>query len=119
MNYKKVFNNNYEKLLTLPMDDSIFIAQLTTNGLLPGDTGRSIEAKSTPADKASYFLNHITKPSLDIGNVNSFNILLSVMEQCEYNHVKELALEIKSSIESTVMYFVCVCVSPRPKAINN
>ena len=91
MDYKKVFNNNLEKLLTLPMNDSIFIAKLTTNGLLPEDTGRSIEAKSTLADKASYFLNYVIKPSLDIGNVNSFNTLLSVMEQCEYNHVKELA----------------------------
>ena len=111
MNYKKAFSNNFEKLLTLPMDDSTFIAKLATSNLLPGDTGRKIEAQSTPADKASCFLNRIIKSSLDADNIDSFNKLLSVMEQCEYDHIKQLALEIKSAIEGTVMHIIWLLIS--------
>ena len=111
MDYKKVFRNNFEKLLTLPMDDSTFIAKLITNKLLSGDTGEKIEAQSTPADKASYFLNHMIKPSLDLGNVDSFNRLLSVMKQCDYGHIKQLALEIKSAIEGMVMHIIWLLIS--------
>ena len=113
MDYKKLFRNNFEKLLTLPMDDSTFIAKLTTNKLLPGDTGGKIEAQSTLADKASYFLNHIIKPSLDVGIVDSLNRLLSVMEQCDYDHIKQLALEIKSAIEGMhmVMHIIWLLIS--------
>ena len=107
MDYKKLFSDNFEKLLKLPMDDSTFIAKLATKKLLPGDIGSRIEAQLTAADKASYFLNHTIKPSLDLDDFSSFDRLLSVMEQCEYDHITKLALEIRSRIDGiVVMHFL-------------
>lgn len=98
MTCKDIFSDYYEKLLRLPMQDSIFVAKLTRQKLLPGDSKRSIEGQLTPTEKASYFLDNVIKPSIEIGSADSFDALLSVMEQCEYDHIEKLAVEIKSKI---------------------
>ena len=82
------------------MNDAHFTAQLFRHGLLPGNTSDKIEASLTPADKASYFLNNVVKPALDIDDSSCFNILLSVMEHCGYVHVENLAGKIKSDINN-------------------
>ena len=104
MTYNKIYIGYSEKLLYLPMNDNTFIAKLNTQNLLPGDTESKIEGKSTPIDKASYFLNNIIKPSIDLDNGDCFNKLLSVMEQCGYDYIKQLASEIRSAIEGNVDY---------------
>ena len=81
------------------MDDILFIVSLSKHQLLPGNTRNKIETLPTQADKASYFLNHVIKPALDIEDTTSFGNLLSVMEQCGYDHVKKLACKIKSEID--------------------
>ena len=48
--------------------------------------------------KASYFMDHIIKPSLDIESVTCFNCLLKVMEESEYDHVRRLAHHIKCEV---------------------
>lgn len=99
MTYKKVYTDYCEKLLNLPMNDTTFITKLLAQNLLPGDTGNKIEGLATPADKASYFLNYVIKPSIDLDNGDYFDKLLSVMEHCGYDYIKHLALEIKSVIK--------------------
>ena len=73
----KVFQKFYSKLVkTLPMNDVIFIAELYSRDLLSNDLKEHIESLSTSARKASYFLDHVIKPSV----TSSFDKLLNVME---------------------------------------
>ena len=93
----------YEKYVTkltkcLPMNDTVFIANLFIHKLLFGDTIDKLHAISTQAEKASYFLDHVIKPALDIDDTSSFHTLLSVMQQCGYVHVEKLASDINSEI---------------------
>ena len=93
-----------EKLIKcLPMNDTLFIAKLSSHKLLPGDTNNQLEALSTPGKKAHYLLNHVIRPALDTDDTSSFDNLLSVMEHCGYGHVKKLACEIKSQIGKSGM----------------
>ena len=88
-----------EKLMgCLPMNDTLFTAKLSNCDLLSKDTSDQLEALPTQVAKASYLLNHVIKPTLDIGATFIFDNLLSVMEHCGYAHVEKLAYEIKSEI---------------------
>lgn len=80
------------------MDDALFIAELFSANLLPGDMKDQVKAMSTQADKATHFLDHVILPSVknDIGS--SFDDLIKVMEDGEYNSVKELAKQIRFSL---------------------
>ena len=89
-----------EKLvMCLPMDDTLFIVSLSKHRLLPGNTSNKIETLPTQADKVLYILNHVIKPALAIDDTSSFDNLLSVMEHCGYDYVKNLACEIKSEVD--------------------
>ena len=100
MTHKAAYGNHVVKLVKcLPMDDTYFIAELSAEGLLPGNTGSRIEAESTQAEKASYFLSHVIKPALDIDDSTGFDKLLSIMKTCGYNHVRKLATTIKSEVD--------------------
>lgn len=95
----KVFQQFYAKLVkTLPMDDAIFIAELFSRGLLPDDVKDHIEHLATPAKKASYFLDHVIRPSVTCKVGRSFDDLLCVMKDSEYQSVNELARLIRTSL---------------------
>ena len=92
MSTSKVFQHFYAKLVkTLPMDDAVFIAELFSANLLPDDVKDVVESKPSQASKASYFLDHMIKPSVMTGVGRSFDDLIKVMEDSEYDGVKELA----------------------------
>ena len=94
----EVFTQFFAKLAkSLPMNDPLFVAELFSHYLLPGDHYDQIESRSTRADKAVYFLNHVIKPAM-VNDVGSFNELLKVMEDSEYCNVKELARQIRSEL---------------------
>jgi len=96
MSTSEVFQQFYAKLVkTLPMDDTLFIADLFSEGLLPGNLKDQIQKKSTSADKAMHFLDNGIKPGLT-SDVGSFNKLLNVMKGSEYGEVKELAQKISA-----------------------
>ena len=100
MAYLRAYCSHVEKLVKcLPMDDTHFITKLSAQQLLPGDTDSNIKAMSTQAKKASYFLDHVIKPALDIDEISGFDKLLSVMRTCGYNHVEKLAQIIESEID--------------------
>ena len=100
MAHRKAYDNHVEKLVKcLPMDDIHFITALSAQNLLPGDTKNKIEKLSTQAEKASYFLNHVINPALDIGDTSDFKNLLTIMQTCGYNHVQKLASTIKLEID--------------------
>ena len=95
----KIFQQFYSKLVkTLPMNDAIFMAELYSRDLLPDDLKEYIESLPTSAKKSSYFLDHVIKPSVTIGDASRFDELLNVMEDSEYQGVKELAKLIKDRI---------------------
>ena len=100
MSADKVFQQFFAKLAkSLPMDDVIFVAELFSRDLLPGDHYDQVESKPTRAHKAVYFLNHVIKPAISI-DARSFNVLLDVMEDSEYCNVKEFAQQIKSELKT-------------------
>ena len=93
----RTYEEYIEKLVKcLPMDDTLFITKLFACKLLPGDTNSQLKALPTQVAKASYFLDHVIKPALEIDDTSSFDKLLSVMEHCGYAHVEKLACKIKS-----------------------
>ena len=95
----KVFQQFYPKLVkTLPMNDVIFMAELYSRDLLPDDLKEHVESLATSAEKASYFLDHVIKPSITISDASRFDDLLNVMKDSEYQGVKELAKLIRDSI---------------------
>ena len=99
MSTSEVFKQFFAKLTkSLPMDDPIFVAELFSHDLLPGDHYDQVQSRSTRADKAVYFLNHVIKPALTTG-VGSFNELLNVMEDSEYCNVKELTVQIRHRLQ--------------------
>ena len=99
MAHIRTYQNHVEKLVKcLPMDDTHFIIKLSAQQLLPGDTENKIKTLSTQADKASYFLNHVIKPALDINETSCFDKLLCIMQECDYIYVQKLAVTIKCEI---------------------
>ena len=99
----RIFQQFYSKLVeTLPMDDAVFIAKLFSNDLLPGDLKNQLKLPHrTSADKAVLFLDSVIEPSVTSDGGSSFDTLLNVMEDGEYQHVKELAKQIKACLRKT------------------
>ena len=108
----EVYKQFYARLVkALPMDDVTFIAELYSRDLLPGDARDLVKSLATRASKAAYFLDHVIEPSL-ANSISSFNKLLKVMENCEYDNVKELAelitIRLIEGAENTSIGEVCV-----------
>ena len=105
----EVLKKYAEKLIRcLPMSDVHFIAMLSNHELLPGNTNNQIKALPTSTDKASYILDNVIRPALDIDDTSSFDNLLSVIEHCGYAYVETLAHEIKSETINTGTGIVCI-----------
>ena len=99
MSTKEVFKEFYSKLVkTLPMNDDNFIAELYSHDLLPDGPKEHIESRTTGGQKATYFLDHVIKPSVTSDGGSGFDKLLNVMEESEYQGMKELAEQIRTSI---------------------
>ena len=95
----QVFQQFYCKLVkTLPMYNLMFIAELYRDGLLPGDLKSQLKSEKTSADKAVLFLDSVIEPRVTSDGGSSFDKLLHVMEDSEYQQVKELAEQIRISL---------------------
>ena len=105
MAHREAYHKHIAKLVTcLPMDDVHFMTMLSIQKLLPGDMKNKIDALSTQAQKASYFLSHIINPALDIDENSDFENLLTVMQNCDYHDVQRLASTIKLEIDQKKSY---------------
>ena len=71
-------------------------SKLYARSLLPDDLKARVESQGTSAEKASYFLDHVIKPS---GVSRNFDELLYVMEDSENQNVKELGSLIRNSLK--------------------
>ena len=106
MSAGEVFQQFYVELVTaLPMNDSLFLANLFTRGLLPGDLKQQIRVEKTLTDKATCFLDHKISHDVSIGNSTSFYQLLNVMEDSGNKTLKMLAgAALKKGPSSTAGY---------------
>ena len=103
MTHLKTYSKYFEKLVKcLPMNDTSFVTKLCQEKLLPGDTQNEIGTLPTPVKKASYFLDNVIKPALEIDDSSNFEELLSVMANCGYNHVQKLSCKITSEIDQQI-----------------
>ena len=99
----EVLKKHYSKLVkTLPMNDAIFVAELYSCDLLPVDLRDQLKLPyRTSADRATLFLNNVIEPSVTSSVGSSFDKLLTVMEDCDHESVKELAKLIRTSLRSS------------------
>ena len=77
----------------LPLENDIFFAMAAQAGLFPLDTGDSIAAKSTRAQKVTYFLRHVVEP----GAEQYLHKLLKVMRDSKVANVVRLADDIQAA----------------------
>ena len=100
MSASEVYKQCYVKLvMALPMNDSLFLAQLFSCGLFHGDLKNQIKVEKTSADKATCFLDHVIGPSISVGNSTNFHKLLNIMEESENDRLQVLAEEIKTTLK--------------------
>ena len=101
MSVSQVFKEYYFKLVeTLPMSTT-FVAKLYSRGILPRGLKNKLNLlQGTPEDKATLFLDNVIEPSVISGVGSSFDKLLTVMEDCDHESVKELAKLIRISLRS-------------------
>ena len=79
------------------MNEVMFTAGLLSNDLLPGNLKNQLKlVHRTSADKAVLFLDSVIEQSVTSDGGSSFDKLLYVMEDSKYQHVKELAKEIRT-----------------------
>ena len=95
---KRAFEMFYEKLIqALPIND--LLSDLYASKLLRGNDKVKIKTKvkslSTQKEKAKYLLNEVIKPGLSVGNVEQFNIMITVMESSDDHRLQRLAKQIQ------------------------
>ena len=92
MSTSKVFQHFYPQLVEmLPMNDVTFLSKLFSVNLLPGNVKDQVRSISTRADKVTHLLDYVIQPSVMTGVGRSFDDLIKVMEDSEYDGMKELA----------------------------
>ena len=83
----------------LPMNDVVFITELSSKHLLPGDVEDLVRLEhKTSKDKAAIFINNVIKPSIIFDGGRSLDVLFAVMENCQYQHVKASAKQMRNSL---------------------
>jgi len=92
-----VFQESYADLvMSLPMDDCIFVAQLFTHGLITANLKESLNLQKKTSEKATDFLDNLQRIGTDFHSV--FDKLLTVMENCEYGRVKDISKNIRAKM---------------------
>ena len=76
----------------MPLEDVKFFAMARRTGLFPLNTGDSIAAMPTRAEKVAYFLQHVVEP----GAEEYLPKLLSVMKESKVANLVRLADDIQA-----------------------
>ena len=88
-------------IMSLSMDDVIFLGILREKNLLPGDLNGEIQAEKTVARKAVLFLDKVIEPSIDVGEFEPFIKLLTAMSDEVYlnnDSLKQLDAKINQEL---------------------
>ena len=91
----------------LPLEDVKFFAMARRAGLFPLNTGDSIAAMPTRAEKVAYFLQHAVEP----GAEEYLPKLLSVMKESKVANLVRLADDIEAVIGIGMYMCICTCHS--------
>ena len=98
---KDIFQKYYSQLVKmLPMDDSMFVAELYSQDVLTHEDKRVIMSQSTTADKVVVFLDRVIAPSIIAGYDEKFYKLLECMEHYELTVIRELAKSINAALRN-------------------
>ena len=92
-----------ELLEQLPLEDVKFFALARRGDLFPLNTGDSIAAMSTRAEKVAYFLQHAVEP----GAEEYLPKVLSVMKESKVANLVRLADDIK--VVAGIGMYMCIC----------
>ena len=110
MAYMKVYNDNYETLISvLPMNDPLFTAKLTTKSLLPEDVGSHIDSLATKANQAKYFLQNFIKPSLVVNDTRDLNNFIMIMKESDYRPLNMIAAKMEKELEGILSMYCKLC----------
>ena len=80
------------------MNDSVFIAKLYSNDLLPGGMKATIESIPTASQRTTKLLDNVIKPAIDCNNASRLCVLLEVMKNSEDDNLRRLAGAIMSAL---------------------
>ena len=107
---KQLYTDYYTKLVrVLPMNDALFMAHLYSSQFLPGDAKESVAARTTRAEKASFFLdNYIEKGFEDDGSNPLFLELLKLMQRSDNLTLKSVANDIDSKRKQSTVLLVII-----------
>ena len=90
-------------ITSLSMDDVIFLGLLREENLLPGNLNDQVQlAEKTSAQKTALFLDKVVESSIDIGEFEPLNKLLTIMNDDVYlksDSLKQLANKIKEELD--------------------
>ena len=92
----EVFQDYYQALMfSLPMTNAKFLGDLYEHISINEKFKTNLESLTARKERTSYFLDHIIKPQISVGDNTSFVKLLTVMKTCNYDNVKDLAEEME------------------------
>ena len=101
-NALKVYNEFRKRLITiLPVQDSLFNADLVTQNLFHGDLREEVMNATTRAKAATLFLSEAIKDPLDTGDVEPFKKLLNMMENSDFQTLNKLAEKINEKLNES------------------
>ena len=80
------------------MDDTMFVAELYSNGLVAGEMKQKLGLQSISSKNATTFLDNVIMPTIEVGDTTRFHTLLTVMKDSSSDLMKDLAGEILSMI---------------------
>ena len=93
----EVFQDYYQGLMfSLPMTDTKFLDDLYKQISIDENLKLNLESLTARKERTSYFLDHIIKPQISVGDNTSFIKLLNIMKKCNYDNVKDLAEQIEA-----------------------
>ena len=90
------------------MDDVTFIAKLFSNDLLPGELKNEFMSQRRPIDELNLFLHDVINPGVTMDGGSNFDKLLNVMEDSEYEHMQEMAKQIRTGATTYISIGVCI-----------
>ncbi len=97
---RKLIQEKYsvQFLRALPMDCTMFMAQLWSKNGLSDEQKAVIDSRSTRADKVSYYLNSVLMPSLECDDIGLLESLISTIKDSDYFFLKRIANNIEQTL---------------------
>ena len=80
------------------MNDTVFLAKLYSNDLLPGGMNEIIKSIPTASQRTTELLDNVIKPTINSNDGTRLGVLLEVMKDSEDDNLRRLASTILSAL---------------------